>query len=116
MWKGVLIRKQNKKSRLTICTFSDIPWTVLGHFDKYRKKGYHATTLEVSVLHQGLALFCIFATIIIKIGCCIVVLRCSVQVISFSERNIFVQKSFESIKEGLVQYHHGFLSVFKLNN
>ena len=42
-------------------------------FDKNRKKGYHATVLEVSVLHQSLALFCAFATIIIRIGCCIAI-------------------------------------------
>ena len=43
------------------------------HFDKNRKKGYHATTLEVSVIYQSLALFCAFTTIIIRIGCCIAV-------------------------------------------
>ena len=46
---------------------------LLRHFDKNLKKGYHATTLEVSVLHQSLALFCAFTTIITTIGCCIAV-------------------------------------------
>ena len=71
--------------------------------------------LEVSVLYQRLALFCVFATIIIKFGCRIAV-EMFCRSYQFSERNLFVQKSFENIRERLVQYYYWFLSVFKLNN
>ena len=40
---------------------------------KIVRKGIMLQTLEVSVLHQSLALFCAFATIITRIRCCIAV-------------------------------------------
>ena len=72
------------------------------HSDKNQKKGYHATMLEVSVLHQSLALFYTFAEIIIRIRCCVVVEMFCTSYQFFSERNLFELKSFENIREGLV--------------
>ena len=70
------------------------------HFDRNRKKGYHATTLEVSVPHQSLALFCAFTTIIIRIGCCIAAeMLCTSY--EFFRKKPICTKSFENIREGL---------------